>query len=73
MASNRRAARQHRGNQRGESYADSYPYEDTTVLYYWRSTHWRRIVGRTVRSVQDQRRFAQFFALVPQVGHMLHQ
>jgi len=31
--------------QRGESYADSYPYADTTVLYYWRSTYWRRIVG----------------------------
>jgi hypothetical protein len=30
---------------RGPSYADSYPYEDTTVLYYWRRTYWRRIVG----------------------------
>ena len=31
--------------QRGQKYADSYPYEDTTVLYYWRSTYWRRVVG----------------------------
>ncbi|MCB1722506.1 MAG: hydrolase [Chromatiaceae bacterium] len=31
--------------QRGLKYADSYPYEDTTVLYYWRKTYWRRIVG----------------------------
>jgi len=31
--------------QRGRKYADSYPYEDTTVLYYWRSTYWRRVVG----------------------------
>ena len=31
--------------QRGQKYADSYPYEDTTVLYYWRTTYWRRIVG----------------------------
>jgi hypothetical protein len=29
--------------QRGLQYADSYPYEDTTVLYYWRSTYWRRM------------------------------
>lgn len=31
--------------QRGRKYADSYPYGDTTVLYYWRSTYWRRVVG----------------------------
>ena len=31
--------------QRGQKYADSYPYEDTTVLYYWRPTYWRRVVG----------------------------
>ena len=31
--------------ERGLKYADSYPYEDTTVLYYWRSTYWRRVVG----------------------------
>jgi len=31
--------------QRGQKYADSYPYEDTTVLYYWRRTYWRRVVG----------------------------
>lgn len=30
---------------RGERYGDSYPYEDTTVLYYWRTTYWRRVVG----------------------------
>ncbi len=30
---------------RGLKYADSYPYEDTTVLYYWRLTYWRRVVG----------------------------
>jgi hypothetical protein len=28
----------------GEDYATSYP-QDTTVLYYWRSTYWRRVVG----------------------------
>ena len=28
----------------GIDYATSYP-EDTTVLYYWRSTYWRRVVG----------------------------
>ncbi len=28
----------------GIKYADSYP-EDTTVLYYWRGSYWRRIVG----------------------------
>jgi hypothetical protein len=31
--------------ERGQNYAESYPYEDTTVLYYWRSTYWRRVVG----------------------------
>ena len=29
--------------QRGIDYADSYPIHDTTVLYYWRSTYWRRL------------------------------
>lgn len=28
---------------RGEDYASTYPWNDTTVLYYWRSTYWRRI------------------------------
>lgn len=27
---------------RGEKYADSYPLEDTTVLYYWRASFWRQ-------------------------------
>jgi hypothetical protein len=27
---------------RGVGYADSYPWPDTTVLYYWRRTYWRR-------------------------------
>ncbi|MGB1110469.1 MAG: CPCC family cysteine-rich protein [Gammaproteobacteria bacterium] len=27
---------------RGVDYMDSYPVEDTTVLYYWRDTYWRR-------------------------------
>lgn len=27
---------------RGIAYADSYPVDDTTVLYYWRPTYWRR-------------------------------
>jgi hypothetical protein len=31
--------------QRGTNYADSYPWPDTTVLYYWRPTYWRRVVG----------------------------
>jgi len=31
--------------QRGEPYADTYPYEDTTVLYYWRPTYWRKFVA----------------------------
>ena len=30
---------------RGQSYADSYPVADTTVLYYWRASYWRRISG----------------------------
>ncbi len=30
--------------QRGIAYADSYP-EDTTELYYWRATYWRRVVS----------------------------
>jgi hypothetical protein len=30
---------------RGTAYGDSYPWPDTTVLYYWRITYWRRIVG----------------------------
>ncbi len=29
----------------GEDYATSYPWSNTTVLYYWRSTYWRRVVG----------------------------
>ncbi len=29
--------------QRGIDYADSYPIQDTTVLYYWRPTYWRRL------------------------------
>lgn len=28
----------------GINYSDSYP-KDSTVLYYWRSTYWRKIVG----------------------------
>jgi hypothetical protein len=27
---------------RGTKYGDSYPYSDTTVLYYWRATYWRK-------------------------------
>lgn len=30
--------------QRGIDYAISYP-QDTTVLYYWRETYWRRVVA----------------------------
>jgi hypothetical protein len=30
---------------RGVRYADSYPWPDTTVLYYWRATYWRRVVS----------------------------
>jgi len=29
--------------QRGINYADSYPIYDTTVLYYWRETYWRKL------------------------------
>jgi hypothetical protein len=28
---------------RGIDYSASYPLEDTTVLYYWRPTYWRRL------------------------------
>ncbi|MCB1733885.1 MAG: hydrolase [Gammaproteobacteria bacterium] len=31
--------------QRGMKYADTYPLEDTTVLYYWRASFWRRRVS----------------------------
>jgi len=31
--------------QRGIKYAESYPDPDTTVLYYWRNTYWRRVAG----------------------------
>lgn len=31
--------------QRGINYADSYPLADTTVLYYWRHTYWRRFAS----------------------------
>lgn len=30
---------------RGQGYAESYPWHDTTVLYYWRSSFWRRLNG----------------------------
>jgi len=30
---------------RGQNYGESYPYEDPAVLYYWRATYWRRVVG----------------------------
>jgi hypothetical protein len=30
---------------RGINYADSYPLSDTTVLYYWRETYWRRLAS----------------------------
>jgi predicted nucleic acid-binding Zn-ribbon protein len=30
---------------RGIDYADSYPWPDTTVLYYWRSSFWRRLAS----------------------------
>jgi len=29
----------------GRSYGDTYPWRDLTVLYYWRSSYWRRIVA----------------------------
>jgi len=31
--------------QRGIDYGDSYPLADTTVLYYWRKTYWRRLAS----------------------------
>lgn len=31
--------------QGGINYADSYPLGDTTVLYYWRATYWRRFAS----------------------------
>lgn len=31
--------------QRDIDYADSYPLRDTTVLYYWRATYWRRLAS----------------------------
>ena len=31
--------------QRNIDYADSYPLQDTTVLYYWRETYWRRLAS----------------------------
>jgi len=31
--------------QRGMDYANSYPLADTTVLYYWRETYWRRLAS----------------------------
>jgi len=30
---------------RNIEYADSYPLADTTVLYYWRNTYWRRLAS----------------------------
>ena len=31
--------------QRGQNYGETYPYEDTTLLYYWRATYWRRMAS----------------------------
>ena len=31
--------------QRGIDYGDTYPLADTTVLYYWRRTYWRRLAS----------------------------
>ncbi len=31
--------------QRGIDYAESYPLGDTTVLYYWRASYWRRFAS----------------------------
>jgi len=28
---------------RGEDYSLSYPFADTTVLYYWRNTFWHKL------------------------------
>lgn len=30
---------------RGVKYGDTYPFDDTTVLYYWRPTYWRRFAS----------------------------
>ncbi len=30
---------------RSTNYADTYPLDDTTVLYYWRATYWRRLAS----------------------------
>jgi len=30
---------------RGINYAESYPFDDPTVLYYWRATYWRRFAS----------------------------
>lgn len=29
--------------QSGIAYADTYPEQDSSVLYYWRATYWRRL------------------------------
>ena len=29
----------------GVAYADTYPEADPTVMYYWRSSYWRRLVS----------------------------
>jgi hypothetical protein len=31
--------------ERGVPYGDSYPERDTTVLYYWRASYWRRLTS----------------------------
>ena len=31
--------------ERGQNYGETYPYEDTTLLYYWRATYWRRLAS----------------------------
>lgn len=31
--------------QGGIDYGNSYPLDDTTVLYYWRNTYWRRLAS----------------------------
>ena len=31
--------------QRSIDYGDTYPLADTTVLYYWRATYWRRLAS----------------------------
>jgi len=31
--------------QSGIDYGNSYPLDDTTVLYYWRATYWRRLAS----------------------------